>query len=157
MRKEPSDESVEQKIWYETPEGSVKTCPHGGVLPGGKAEALAEDIVEMEADEEVPEVREAVEAVVTPDEEPVALKEDAGIAVKDAVVADSDAEELPLSLVAELKELGIGEVPELPEERLMLALMLLLELTTTLEDKAVVAELVAEPLTELNLPGNRFR
>jgi len=127
------------------------------VLPGGKAEALAEDIVEMEADEEVPEVREAVEAVVTPDEEPVALKEDAGIAVKDAVVADSDAEELPLSLVAELKELGIGEVPELPEERLMLALMLLLELTTTLEDEAVVAELVAEPLTELNLPGNRFR
>lgn len=127
------------------------------MLPGGKAEALAEDIVEMEADEEVPEVREAVEAVVTPDEEPVALKEDAGIAVKDAVVADSDAEELPLSLVAELKELGIGEVPELPEERLMLALMLLLELTTTLEDEAVVAELVAEPLTELNLPGNRFR
>jgi hypothetical protein len=129
------------------------------VLPGGKAEALAEDIVEMEADEEVPEVREAVEAVVTPDEEPVALKEDAGIAVKDAVVADSDAEELPLSLVAELKELGIGEVPELPEERLMLALalMLMLELTTPLEDEAVVAELVAKLLIELNLPGSKFK
>jgi hypothetical protein len=129
------------------------------VLPGGKAEALAEDIVEMEADEEVPEVREAVEAVVTPDEEPVALKEDAGIAVKDAVVADSDAEELPLSLVAELKELGIGEVPELPEERLMLALalMLMLELTTPLEDDAVVAELVAKLLIELNLPGSKFK
>jgi hypothetical protein len=151
VRKEPSDESVEQKIWYETPEGSVNTCPHWGVLPGGKAEALAE------ADEEVPGVREVVEVAVTPDEEPVALEEDAGIVVKDVVVADSDAEELPLSLVAELKELGIGEVPELPEERLMLALMLLLELTTTLEDEAVVAELVAEPLTELNLPGNRFR
>lgn len=129
------------------------------MLPGGKAEALAEDIVEMEADEEVPEVREAVEAVVTPDEEPVALKEDAGIAVKDAVVADSDAEELPLSLVAELKELGIGEVPELPEERLMLALalMLMLELTTPLEDEAVVAELVAKLLIELNLPGSKFK
>jgi hypothetical protein len=127
------------------------------VLPGGKAEALAEDIVEMEADEEVPEVREAVEAVVTPDEEPVALKEDAGIAVKDAVVADSDAEELPLSLVAELKELGIGEVPELPEERLMLALALLLELTTPLEDEAIVAELVAKLLIELNLPGSKFK
>jgi hypothetical protein len=129
------------------------------VLPGGKAEALAEDIVEMEADEEVPEVREAVEAVVTPDEEPVALKEDAGIAVKDAVVADSDAEELPLSLVAELKELGIGEVPELPEERLMLALalMLMLELTTPLEDEATVAELVAKLLIELNLPGSKFK
>lgn len=128
-------------------------------MPGGKAEALAEDIVEMEADEEVPEVREAVEAVVTPDEEPVALKEDAGIAVKDAVVADSDAEELPLSLVAELKELGIGEVPELPEERLMLALalMLMLELTTPLEDEAVVAELVAKLLIELNLPGSKFK
>jgi hypothetical protein len=127
------------------------------VLPGGKAEALAEDIVEMEADEEVPEVREVVEAAVTPNEGPVALKEDAGIAVKDAVVADSVAEELPLSLVAELKELGIGEVPELPEERLMLALMLMLELTTPLEDEAVVAELVAKLLIELNLPGSKFK
>jgi hypothetical protein len=72
-------------------------------------------------------------------------------------VADSDAEELPLSLVAELKELGIGEVPELPEERLMLALALLLELTTPLEDEAIVAELVAKLLIELNLPGSKFK
>jgi hypothetical protein len=167
VRKEPSDESVEQRIRYETPDGSVKTWSHCGVLPGGRAEALAEDVLEMEAEEEVPDVREVVKGAVTPDEIPVALEDDAEIVVEDTIVADAVAEELPLPLVvevdssssslvdAELKELVIDEVPELLADKLPLPLILIpipLELATDREDEAVAGLFI-----ELNLPGSRFR
>jgi hypothetical protein len=113
------------------------------VLPGGKVEALAEDVLEMEAEDEVPEVREFVERAVTP-EEPAELAEDAEIVVEDVVVADVDAEELPLLLIEEVDSLSSSLLAD--------TLTLMLE-----EDKALVAVLVPRLLTELNLPGNRFK
>ena len=166
MRKEPSDESVEQRIRYETPKGSVKTWSHCGVLPGGRAEALAEDVFEMEAEEEVPDVREVVKGAVTPDEEPVALEDDAEIVVEDRVVADADAEELPLPLVvevdsssssligAELGELETVEDAELVDKLTLplIPILIPLELATDREEEAVAGLSI-----ELNLPGSRFR
>jgi hypothetical protein len=113
------------------------------VLPGGKVEALVEDVLEMEAEDEVPEVREFVERAVTP-EEPAELAEDAEIVVEDVVVADVDAEELPLLLIEEVDSLSSSLLAD--------TLTLMLE-----EDKALVAVLVPRLLTELNLPGNRFK
>jgi hypothetical protein len=131
-------------------------------LPGGVGEALAEDVLEIEAEEEVPEVREFVERAVTP-EEPVELADDAELVVEDVVVADVEAEELtvllieevdslsssPPSIDAELEEPEADEVPELLAETLAPTLMLK-------EDEAV-AVLAAGLLTELNLPSNRFK
>jgi hypothetical protein len=102
------------------------------VLPGGKVEALVEDVLEMEAEDEVPEVREFVE------------RADAEIVVEDVVVADVDAEELPLLLIEEVDSLSSSLLAD--------TLTLMLE-----EDKALVAVLVPRLLTELNLPGNRFK
>jgi len=157
---------VEQRIRYETPKGSVKTWSHCGVLPGGRAEALAEDVFEMEAEEEVPDVREVVKGAVTPDEEPVALEDDAEIVVEDRVVADADAEELPLPLVvevdsssssligAELGELETVEDAELVDKLTLplIPILIPLELATDREEEAVAGLSI-----ELNLPGSRFR
>jgi hypothetical protein len=151
---------VEQKIKYEMPDGSLNTWSHCGVLLGG----MAEDVVEIEAGDDVPDVREDVKGAVRPDEELVALEGDA-----DGVV---DLEELPSSLLvevvslssvdAELKELVPDGIPELLVDISMLELALTLilpplELDANLEDEAVVAELVAGLLLELNLPGKRFK
>jgi hypothetical protein len=125
---------------------------------------MAEDVVEIEAGDDVPDVREDVKGAVRPDEELVALEGDA-----DGVV---DLEELPSSLLvevvslssvdAELKELVPDGIPELLVDISMLELALTLilpplELDANLEDEAVVAELVAGLLLELNLPGKRFK
>jgi hypothetical protein len=134
---------VEHRIRYETPDGSVNAWSQGGVLPGGKVEALAEDVLEIEAEEEVPEVREFVERAVTP-EEPVELADYAELVVEDVFVADVEAEELTVLLIEEV------DSSELPAETLALTLMLE-------EDEAIVAVLTAGLLIELNLPGNRFR
>jgi hypothetical protein len=154
VRKAPSDESIEQKIKYEMPDGSLNTWSHCGVLPEG----TAEDAVEIEAAEEVPERSEVVKGAVRPDEELVALEKDTDVVV--------DLEELPSSLVvevvssssvdAELEELVTDETPELLVDIPMLELALTLILTP-LELDTNTEEVVASLLLELNLPGKRFK
>jgi hypothetical protein len=81
-------------IRYELPDGSVKTSSS---FPGGTAEALAEDIIEIEGEEEVPEKREVVGETVTPDGEAAALPEDADMVIEEVVVAEVDSAELSSS------------------------------------------------------------
>ena len=117
-------------------------------MPGGVVEALAEDVLEIEAEEEVPGVRDIVERAVTPDEAPVVPVGDADMVIEDVVAADAEAEELPV--IAELGEPETDEVPELPAD--MLTPTVMLE-----ENETLAAVLAPRLLTELNLPGSRFR
>ena len=138
---------------------------------------MAEDVVEIEAEEESPERSEVIEEIVTPDEGLVALEDGVDTVIDDMVVAEAESEALSLPLVVEMvwsfvdAELEIGEVTELePDEdtelveipMLELPLMLILVLTSpelapSLEDEAAVEDDVDANTTELNLPGNRFK
>ena len=93
----------------------MNTSPHLGVLsPGGKAEALAEDIVDIEAEEEVPDMEVVVEAIVTP-EELVVLAEDVDIVIEEVVEAGAEAEEYSSVLILMLIELEVVDVTGLIE------------------------------------------
>ena len=138
---------------------------------------MAEDVVEIEAEEESPERSEVIEEIVTPDEGLVALEDGVDTVIDDMVVAEAESEALSLPLVVEMvwsfvdAELEIGEVTELePDEdtelveipMLELPLMLILVLTSpelapSLEDEAAVEDDVDANTTELNLPGKRFK
>jgi hypothetical protein len=154
----------------------LNTWSHWGPFPG----SVAEDVVEIEAEEEVPERSEVVEEIVTPDEGLVALEDGVDPVICDVVVAEAELEALPLPLVvervwssvdAELESPEIGEVTklepdedtelvEIPMLELPLRLILVLtslELVPSLEEEeAVEDELEAKP-TELNLPGSKFK
>lgn len=124
---------------------------------------LAEESVEVEADEEIPEAREVVEGVVTPDEELVVLNEDVDAAIEDVVAVEADIEELkvevgsssfPSSAEAEFEELEADEDVELLTDMLMLMLILIL---IPLELNAIPKDEVDPKPTELNLPGSRLK
>ena len=151
----------------------MNTWSHWGPFPGG----MAEDVVEIEAEEENPERSEVIEEIVTPDEGLVALEDGVDTVICDVVVAEAESEALSLLLVVEMvwsfvdAELEIGEVTELvPDEdtelveipMLELPLMLILVLTSpelapSLEDEAAVEDDVDANTTELNLPSKRFK
>ena len=132
---------------------------------------MAEDVVEIEAEEESPERSEVIEEIVTPDEGLVALEDGVDTVIDDMVVAEAESEALSLPLVVEMvwsfvdAELEIGEVTELePDEdtelveipMLELPLMLILVLTSLELVPGLEDDVDAKP-TELNLPGNRFK
>ena len=126
-------------------------------------EVLAEESVEVEADEEIPEAREVVERVVTPDEELAVLVGDVDIDIDDVVAVEADIEELKVevgssssssSVGVELEELEPGEDVELLTVALMLVPILI---PTPLELDAILKDEVDPNPTELNLPGSKLK